>query len=80
MERSWYFTQEEKELCDIFVKELATYKEKGVSITLGGKKIPLFCLAIICLFVERGAYMGDYIFDDKGRLMEIKFDRVRFGD
>lgn len=77
MERSWYLTQEEKELCDLFVRELLVYKERGVTITLGGIKIPLMCMAIICLYVERGSYMGDYIFDDEGQLLEIRFDRVR---
>ncbi len=31
----------------------------------------------LCVIREKGCYMGDYIQDEKGKLKEIRFDKVK---
>ena len=56
--------------------QLAEYYRKGVKVSLGGVRMPVGKIAQICAVREEGKYMGDYIIDEAGELIEVRFDRV----
>ena len=63
----------------LFLQTLHSYQEAGVALTVEGKAVPPEDIADLCVCREAGAYMRDYISDDRGRLVEIRFDRVENG-
>lgn len=67
---------EEKEYYHPMVKQLKDYKKNGIMVTLEGVPVPVEEIARTCAIRERGAYMGDYITDEQGRLIEVRFDRI----
>lgn len=75
MEKRRILTQQERELCEPFIRELKQYEAHGVVVTMEGKTYSPEEVAETCLIHERGKYMGDYIVED-GRLVELRFDRV----
>ena len=62
-----------------FLQTLYAYQKAGVSLTVEGKAAPAEAIADLCVCREAGAYMRDYISDERGRLVEIRFDRVEPG-
>ena len=56
--------------------QLTEYYRKGVKVSLGGMRMPVSAIAKICAVKEEGKFMGDYIIDEAGELIEIRFDRV----
>ena len=64
----------EEYLC--FKEDLCGYRRKGVLLRLSGTESTPEAIAQTCCIRERGSYMGDYIMDGKGRLREIRFDKV----
>lgn len=76
MRKRHRLTKEEEEICIPFLNELREYQKAGVPVTLGGRKVPLELIAGTCVIWERGRYMGDYIADENGKLIELRFDRV----
>ena len=56
--------------------QLTEYYRKGVKVSLGGMRMPVSAIARICAVKEEGKFMGDYIIDEAGELVEIRFDRV----
>ena len=69
-------TEEEKEIYKPFLEELEKYKKAGVAITLEGSEYSTEYIAEVCMVEDRGRYMGDYILDEAGSLVEIRFDKV----
>ena len=57
--------------------DLEAYNEQGITLRLSGKRASSERIASVCCIRECGAYMGDYVLDESGRLVEICFDRVR---
>lgn len=57
--------------------DLEAYNEQGITLKLSGKRASSARIANVCCIRECGSYMGDYILDESGRLVEICFDRVR---
>ena len=53
------------------------YENAGIALTLGGRPSTPRELARLCVIREKGCYMGDYIQDEKGKLKEIRFDKVK---
>ena len=60
----------------LFLQTLRAYQKAGVALTVEGKAVPAEDIADLCVIREAGAYMRDYISDDQGKLVEIRFDRV----
>ena len=56
---------------------LVAYENAGIALTLGGRPSTPRALARLCVIREKGCYMGDYIQDEKGKLKEIRFDKVK---
>ncbi len=69
-------TKEERKRYDSLLKQMKRYEKRGVEITLSGEELPLEDIAAACAVKEHGCYMGDYIWDDKGTLSEIRYDKV----
>lgn len=57
--------------------DLEAYNEQGITLRLSGKRASSARIANVCCIRECGSYMGDYILDESGRLVEICFDKVR---
>lgn len=57
--------------------DLEAYNEQGITLRLSGKRASSARIASVCCIRECGSYMGDYILDDTGRLVEICFDKVK---
>ena len=57
--------------------ELEAYNEKGVILRLSGRRASSAKIANACCIKECGSYMGDYVLDETGELVEICFERVR---
>ena len=58
-----------------FLQELIQFAEAGIAVTLEGELQPLFEIADICMR-EEGEYMGDFILDNQGKLVEIRYDKI----
>ena len=56
---------------------LVAYENAGIALTLGGRPSTPRELARLCVIREKGCYRGDYIQDEKGKLKEIRFDKVK---
>ena len=56
---------------------LVAYENAGIALTLGGRPSTPRELARLCVIREHGCHMGDYIQDEKGKLKEIRFDKVK---
>ena len=61
-------------------KEVSAYLDrlsrKGTRISMEGYNIPLKQMARVISLSEGICYMPDYLTDEKGNLVEIRFDRV----
>lgn len=60
----------------ILLKTLLAYQKAGISLTVEGKAKSAEDIADLCVFREAGAYMRDYIQDERGKLIEIRFDKI----
>lgn len=56
---------------------LKEYRQAGVYLTLSGKPISPQSMAKACVAREDCCYMGDFIPDEQGKLIEIRFDKVK---
>ena len=70
------FTKEERVRYDALLKQMRRYEKEGVEITLSGKRRSPNEIASACAVREHGCYMGDYIWDEKGTLSEIRYDKI----
>ena len=59
-----------------FLDTLKAYQRAGVSLTVKGRPVSARDLADLCVVREAGSYMGDYIQDNRGKLVEIRFDKI----
>ena len=57
-------------------RRLKEYERQGARITLEGEEYGISRIARACVEEETATYMGDYIFDDSGRLVELRFDKI----
>ena len=57
-------------------RRLKEYKRQGTRVTLEGEEYPISKIVRTCMAEEDPAYMGDYIFDSSGKLVELRFDKV----
>jgi len=58
------------------LKELQSYNKKSVRLMLEGEQSTPECIANACAVMEEGCYMRDYISNDTGSIIEIRFDKV----
>ncbi|MDO5408871.1 MAG: hypothetical protein Q4F21_00265 [Lachnospiraceae bacterium] len=70
-------TEAEREAYEKMKGDLEAYTERGVVLKLSGRKTSSAYIANVCCIRECGSYMGDYVLDDSGKLVEICFDRVK---
>ena len=52
---------------------LVAYENAGIALTLGGRPSTPRELARLCVIREKGCYIQD----EKGKLKEIRFDKVK---
>ena len=71
------YREKNMEVYEKMKEELDAYNEQGVLLSLSGKQASSARIADVCCIRESGSYMGDYILDDDGKLVEICFDKVR---
>lgn len=57
--------------------ELESYEKQGTRINFKGEYVPAEYAAMMCAFREKSSFMRDYIFDDKGKITEVRFDQIR---
>lgn len=57
--------------------ELESYEKQGTKISFKGEYVPAEYAAMMCAFREKSSFMRDYIFDDKGKITEVRFDQIR---
>ena len=69
-------TKEERIRYDTLLKQMKRYEKQGVELLLSGERCSPEKLASACAIKEHGCYMGDYIWDEKGKLAEIHYDKV----
>lgn len=60
----------------ILLKTLLAYQKAGIALTVEGKAESAEDIADLCVIREAGTYMRDYIQDERGKLIEIRFDKV----
>ncbi|MCI8464358.1 MAG: hypothetical protein HFI63_00625 [Lachnospiraceae bacterium] len=70
------FTKEERIRYDALLKQMKHYEKQGVEILLSGERCSPEKAASACAVKEHGCYMGDYIWNEKGELTEIHYDKV----
>ena len=70
------FTKEERVRYDTLLKQMKRYEKQGVEITLSGERSSPEQIASACAVREHGCYMGDYIWNEKGNLEEIRYDKI----
>lgn len=58
------------------VKELQEYHKRSIRLMLEGEQSTPECIANACVIMEEGCYMRDYISNDTGNIIEIRFDKV----
>lgn len=58
-------------------RELQSYERHGAKITFKGENVPAEYAAMMCAFHEKANFMRDYIFDDKGKIIEVGFDQIQ---
>lgn len=58
-------------------EDLEAYNEQGITLRLSGRRASSARIASVCCIRECGSYMGDYVLDESGRLVEICFDKVK---
>lgn len=56
--------------------ELERYEREGIKISMEGKKVLPRHAAQICCFENSSEIMRDYVIDDKGKIIEIGFNRI----
>ena len=60
----------------IMLRTLLAYQRAGIALTVEGSARSAEDIADLCVLREAGAYMGDYIQDERGKLIEIRFDKI----
>lgn len=68
--------QKKKKEVEKFLTEFKKYEDQGVKFMMKGRETSLDKIARICAVKERGSYMGDFISDSAGDVVEIHFDRI----
>ena len=60
-----------------FLSLLYAYRQAGVYLSLSGKPSSPKELARVCTARKDSCYMGDFIPDEQGKLIEIRFDKIK---
>jgi len=58
------------------IKELREYKSKQVDLLLEGRQSTPQQIANACLVREEGCYMREYVGDEDGAIVEIRFNKI----
>lgn len=58
------------------IKELEAYRKNQIELILNGRKSTPMEIATACMVQEEGCYMRDYIGNDIGKVVEVRFDRI----
>lgn len=57
--------------------ELESYEKQGVELWLDGQPGSPKTILQACMIAEEGDYMRDYVYDRKGELKSLNFDRIK---
>ncbi|SCP96328.1 hypothetical protein [Anaerobium acetethylicum] len=52
------------------------YENRGIYLSFGEEKWSSYQAAEACLLREDNPYMMDYVMNEKGELLQIRFDRI----
>jgi hypothetical protein len=67
---------ETKSIAPVSLFSPKTIKKQGIKLYIDGKTATLEEIAFRCVNEGKSMYMPDYVLDDKGRLTEIRYDKV----
>lgn len=67
---------QKKEHSELY-KEMELFEQNGIHIFLEETSVSAFGIVQAHMVKEEGAYMRDYILDEKGHLKEIRFNNIR---
>jgi hypothetical protein len=56
---------------------LKSISEQGVKLYIDGKSATADEIARRCVNEKNSLYMADYVLDEKGKLAEIRYDKVK---
>lgn len=59
-----------------FRDDLKHYQQQGVSLYLDDQKASPDKIINACCVHEQGSYMGDYIMNEDGKLVMLRFDKI----
>lgn len=57
-------------------KELREYKNKNVNLLLEGRDSTPQEIVNACMVMEEGSYMREYVGNDDGAIIEIRFNKI----
>lgn len=58
------------------INELEAYRKNRIELILNGEKSTPIEIATACMVQEEGSYMRDYIGNEIGKVVEVRFDRI----
>lgn len=58
------------------INELEAYRKNQIELILNGKRSTPVEIATACMVQEEGSYMRDYIGNEIGKVVEVRFDRI----
>jgi hypothetical protein len=58
------------------INELEAYRKNQIELILNGKRSSPVEIATACMVQEEGSYMRDYIGNEIGKVVEVRFDRI----
>lgn len=57
--------------------ELEIYQDRGVSLWLEGTRSTPIQVMEACLAKETNSYMRDYVQNDEGEIVQLRFDKIK---
>lgn len=67
---------EQKQKYIKLTKELREYKNKRVNLLLEGRYSTPHKIASACVVMEEGSYMREYVGNEDGVIIEIRFNKI----
>lgn len=72
----FFSKKEQKQKYVKLTKELREYKNKQVNLYLEGRDSTPQEIANACVIMEEGSYMREYVGNEDGIIIEIRFDKI----
>jgi len=72
----FFSKKEQKQKYIKLTKELREYKNKQVNLLLEGRDSTPQEIANACMVMEEGSYMREYVGNEDGVIIEIRFNKI----